>query len=133
MLFMTVNRADRSAAELAQDVVREAQDLIRLELDLVKQELRELAIRNAIAVGLLATGAVLFLLAVLVALPVLLVVLWDNHVLGAAIWLGVYALVGASLAVAGRLALRLEPPRRTLASLEETKAWVLRQIRSNDR
>ena len=130
---MTVNRADRSAAELAQDVVREAQDLIHLELDLVKQELRELAIRNAIAIGLLAAGALLLLLAVLVALPVLLVVLWDNHVLGAAIWLGAYALVGTALAVAGRLALRLEPPRRTLASLEETKAWVLRQIRSNDR
>jgi hypothetical protein len=114
-------------------VVREAQDLIHLELDLVKQELRELAIRNAIAIGLLATGALLFLLAVLVALPVFLVVLWDNHVLGAAIWMGAYALVGAALVVAGRLALRLEPPRRTLASLEETKAWVLRQIRSNDR
>jgi hypothetical protein len=128
-----VNGSDRSAAELAQEVVREAQDLVHLELDLVKQELRELATRNAIAIGLLATGALLFLLAVLVAVPVFLVVLWDNHVLGAAIWLGAYALVGAALVVAGRLALRLEPPRRTLASLEETKAWVLRQIRSNDR
>jgi Putative Actinobacterial Holin-X, holin superfamily III len=132
--FLTVNRADRSSAELAQDIVHEAQDLVRLELDLAKQELRELATRNGIAASLLAFGTVLVLLAVLVVLPLLLlVVLWENHVLGAVIWLAGYIVIGAALLLAGRLLLRLEPPRRTLTSLEETKQWALRQIRSNDR
>jgi hypothetical protein len=132
--FLTVNRAERSSAELAQDIVHEAQDLVRLEVELAKQELRELATRNGIAAGLLVFGTVLLGLAVLVVLPLLLlVVLWDNHVLGAVIWLTAYVVAGAALLLAGRLLLRLEPPRRTLSSLEETKQWALRQIRSNDR
>jgi len=129
-----VNRAERSSAELAQDIVHEAQDLVQLELQLAKQELKELAMRNGIAFGLLAFGTVLLVLAVLVVLPLLLlVVLWDQHVLGALIWLGGYVVVGAALLLAGRLLLRLEAPRRTLSSLEETKRWALRQIRSSDR
>jgi uncharacterized membrane protein YdjX (TVP38/TMEM64 family) len=129
-----VNRAERSSAELAQDIVHEAQNLVQLELQLAKQELKELAMRNGIAAAFLAFGTVLVLVAVLVALPVLLlVVLWDNHVLGAAIWLAGYVVVGLVLLLVGRLLLRLQPPRRTLSSLEETKRWALRQIRSNDR
>ncbi len=120
-----------STAELAQDVVQEAQELVRLNVQLGKQELRELAVRNGMAVGFLVFGALLLMLALLVALPVFLVLLWDNHLAGAAIWLGAYALVGASLALAGRLLLRLTPPQKTLASLEETKNWLLRQIKSN--
>jgi hypothetical protein len=128
-----VNSAERSSAELARDIVHEARDLVRLEVDLAKQELRELAIRNAIAIGMLVFGALLLVLVVLVALPVFLVLLWDRHALGAAIWIGAYVIIGAGLVLAGRLALRLEAPRRTLASLEETKEWALRQIRSNGR
>lgn len=133
ILFLTVNRAERSSAELAQDIVHEANALVRLELDLAKQELKELAIRNGIAIGLLAFGGLLVMLGLLVALPVFLILLWDQHVLGAAIYLGACIVLGAILLLAGRLALRLQPPRRTLASLEETKRWALRQIRSNER
>jgi len=133
ILFLTVHRGDRSTAELAQDIVHEANALVRLEIDLAKQELRELAIRNGVAAGLLAFGALLLMLAVLVALPVFLIVLWGHYLLGAAIWLATYVVLGAILVLAGRLTLRLEPPRRTLESLEETKRWALRQIRSNDR
>jgi uncharacterized membrane protein YdjX (TVP38/TMEM64 family) len=128
-----VNRAERSSAELAQDIVHEAQDLVRLQIDLLKQELRELAIRNGVAGGLLAFGALLLMLALLVALPVFLIMLSGNLVLGAAIWLAAYVVLGAILVLVGRLLLRLQPPQRTLNSLEETKAWALRQIRSNDR
>jgi uncharacterized membrane protein len=131
--FLTVNRAERSSAELAQDIIHDANHLVRLEVDLAKQELKELAIRNGIAVGMLAFAGLLLALAVLVALPAFLVLLWDQHVLGAAIWLGVYVVLGGALLLAGRLALRLQPPRRTLASLEETKRWALRQIRSSSR
>ena len=128
-----MSTADRSSAELAQDIVHEAQDLIQLEVALAKQELRELAMRNGIAAGLLAFGALLLVLAVFVALPVVLVLRAEDPVLAALIWLGAYVVAGAILLLAGRLLLRLEAPRRTLASLEETKRWALRQIRSNDR
>ena len=129
--FLTVNGGQRSSAELAQDIVHEGRELVRLEIQLAKQELKELAVRNGVAVGLLAVGGLLVALAILVALPVFLIVLWDNHVLGAVIWLGAYALIGIVLLIAGRLARRLQPPRRLLSSLEETKSWALRQIRSN--
>src|ERR1700730_15420128 len=131
--FVTVSRAERSSADLARDIVLEAQALVRLEGDLAKRELRELLIRNAIAIGMLVVGSVLALLALLVAVPVFLVLLWDRHVLGAAIWIGAYVIVGVGLVVGGRWTLRLEAPRRPLASLEETKEWALRQIRSNGR
>ncbi len=131
ILFLTVKRGEPSSAELAQEIVHEAQQLVRLEVQLAKQELKELAVRNGIAIGLLTFGGLLLAMALFVALPVFLVLLWDNHVVGAAIWLGAYALLGVVLLVAGRLALRLQPPRRTLTSLEETKTWALRQIRSN--
>src|SRR5262249_32175708 len=118
---------------LAQDIVHEAQDLIQLEVQLAKQELRELARRNGIAAGLLTMGAVLVLLAVLVALPVPLVVHAAAPLPAAIIRPAAYTIGGAVLLLAGRLLLRLEPPRRTLQSLEETKRWALRQIRSHDR
>ena len=120
-------------ADLAQGIVAEARELVHLEVELAKQELRELAIRNGIAIGLLASGAFLLVLGIFVALPVFLVLLWWNHVAGAAIYLGACILVGAVLLLAGRLALRLHAPKRTISSLEETKEWALRQIRSSDR
>jgi hypothetical protein len=82
---------------------------------------------------MLAVGALLLGLAILVVLPVFVIALTGNPVLGAAVWLGVYVTFGIALVIAGRLTLRLEVPPRTLASFEETKAWVLRQIRSNGR
>lgn len=133
MLFVTMDGPEQSSADLARGIVDEARELVRLEVRLAKQELRELVIRNGIAIGLLAFGALLLMLAVLVALPTFLVLLWWNHVVGAAIWLGAYVVLAAALLLAGRLALRLRPPTRTLASLEETKRWALRQIRSNGR
>jgi len=138
MLFLTVRRGDQpsaspSSARLAQDIVEDAQELVRLNIQLAKQEVRELLVRNGIAIGLLMFGAMLVLLAILVALPAFLVVLWPNHLIAAAIWLGGYAIVGGALALVGRLRLRIQPPKRTLTSLEETRNWALRQIKSNDR
>ena len=128
-----MDRTQRTSAELAQDIVQDAQDLVQLEWQLAQQELKELAIRNGIAASLLALGTVFLLLAVLVVLPILLVLRSGNPFLGAVISLTAYVVGGAALLLAGRLLLRLEPPRRTLSSIEETKRWVLRQIRSSDR
>jgi len=118
---------------MVQEVVREAQELVQLQVELAKQDLRELATRNGVAVGLLTFGAVLVLLAVLVAVPVLIVLWSENKVLSAVIWIAVYVIGGAILMLVGRLMLRLDVLRKTLTSLEETKRWALRQIKSSDR
>jgi uncharacterized membrane protein YqjE len=127
-----VNGAERSSAELAGDIVHEAQDLVRLQVQLAQSELTAIVRRYAIAIGALAFAALL-MLGVLVALPVFFVVVAGSRWQAGAICLGVYLLLAVVLVIGARLLLRPEPLRRTLASLEETKQWALRQIRSNGR
>ena len=122
-----------SARELATGLVDDAQRMAQLQLELAKQELKELAIRNGIAVGMLVAAGGLLLLAVFVMVPLVVVTWRPDHLRWALIFLVAYAGAGIVLAVAGRLLLRIEPPRRTLETLKETRAWVLRQISSNGR
>jgi uncharacterized membrane protein len=124
--------AEQSSAELARDIAHGAGDLVRLELELARQELTGMVRRNAIAAGMLAFASLL-VLAVLLGLPVFLVAVSGNRWLVGAICLGAYLVVAVALVLVALRLLRLEPPRRTLASLEETKRWALRQIRSNGR
>lgn len=133
--FLTVQakKYDESSAQLAADVVESAQQLVRLEIALAKQEVKELAVRNGIAIGALAAAGFFGVLALLVALPVLLIVWIDNHTLVAIIWLALYVLLAAGLALFGRARLLLKPPQKTINSLKETREWALRQISSNDR
>lgn len=130
---MQAKKYDESSAQLAADVVESAQQLVRLEIALAKQEVKELAVRNGIAIGALAAAGFFGVLALLVALPVLLIVWIDNHTLVAIIWLALYVLLAAGLALFGRARLLLKPPQKTINSLKETREWALRQISSNDR
>jgi hypothetical protein len=122
-----------SARGLATGLVSDAQHLAQLQLELAKQELKELAVRNGIAAGMIAAAAWLLLLAVFVMVPLVVVTWRPDHLRWALIFLGGYLVAGVVLAVAGRFLLRLEPPRRTLETLKETKEWVLRQISSSGR
>jgi hypothetical protein len=122
-----------SARDLAVGLVDDAQRMAQLQVELAKQELKELAIRNGIAAGMIAAATWLLLLAVFVMLPLVVVTWRPDHLRWALIFLGGYLGAGVVLAVAGRFLLRLEPPRRTLETLKETEEWVLRQISSNGR
>jgi nitrate reductase gamma subunit len=125
--------AHPSARSLAAGLVEDGQRMAELQIELAKQELKELALRNGVAAGLLVLAAGFLLLAVFVMVPLVVVTWRPDHLKWALIFLAAY--VGASivLAVAGRLLLRLEPPRRTLETLKETRKWVLRQISSSSR
>lgn len=122
-----------STSNLAADIVESAQQLVHLEVALAKQEVKELAIRNGVAAGMLAAAALLAGLAVLVALPVLVVVLVPAHGVAALAWLALYLLAAAVLALVGRSRLALQAPPRTIASLKETKEWVLHQLNTSGR
>jgi protein-S-isoprenylcysteine O-methyltransferase Ste14 len=130
---MAKHKYDDSTAELAQDIVESAQQLVHLEIALAKQEMKELAITNAMAAGAFAAAGVLAMLALLVALPVLIVVLVPAHWIAALVWLVLYALLAAGLALFGRSRLRIEAPQRTITSLKETKSWALRQLSTSSR
>jgi len=114
-------------------VISDAQKLVELEIALAKQELKELAARNAIALGLIVFGALLAALAILVAVPVLVVMLVPWKWEAAAVWVAVYLVIGAVLIVFGKARLQVELPPRTIESLKENKEWALRRVKSNGR
>lgn len=126
------------SGDLAAEVVQDASRLVNLEIALAKQELRELAIRNGIAVGLLAFGGLLCMLALLVAVPVGVVLAvafgWTAvAVIAAAVWAAIYLVIGAVLLLVGKTRLRIGLPSRTIASLKETKTWAVHRLRSTTR
>jgi len=110
-----------STGELASGIVEDAQRLVRLEIELAKAELKEMALRNAVAFGLLMVTAALVFIAVLVAVPVTLVLL-GGHWWWGLVWIGAYLLIGIVLALIGKNLLKLKP-QRTLDSVQETKEW----------
>ena len=122
-----------SSRALIASVIGDAQRLVALEVALARQEMKELATGNAIGAGLMAFGGLLVLLAVLVAVPSLVVILVPWHWQAAAVWIGAYVVAGALLLLIGRARIRISLPPRTVESLKENKEWALRRVRSNGR
>jgi len=122
---------DISSRGLIASVISDAQRLITLEIALAKQEAKELATGNAIAIGLIAFGAVLVALAILVAVPSLVIALVPWKWQAAAVWVGGYALIGLALVLVGKARMQMRLPPRTVGSLKENKEWALRRVRSN--
>ena len=118
---------------LIASVVSDAQRLVALEIALAKQELKEMATGNAIAAGIIALGGLLAALALLVAVPSLVVWLVPWHWQAAAVWVAAYLVIGLGLVLLGKSRLQVRLPRRTLDSLKENKEWALRHVRSNGR
>src|SRR5262245_56467093 len=118
---------------LLASVIGDAQRLVALEVALARQETKELATRNAIALGVVAFGGLLVMLAVLVAAPVLVVMLVPWKWEAAAVWTGAYVVLGLILVLIGKARLRMQLPPRTVESLKENKEWALRRVRSNGR
>lgn len=127
-LELPTDRTQAGTTDLARGLVDDAQKLVELQLQLAKAELRALAIRNGIAIGLFAFAALLLVFAIFAGVPLIVVELVPNHGLTAIIFAAAYALVAIVLALVGRSMLKLQPPKRTIAALKETKEWLVRQI-----
>ena len=121
----------RSAGTLLGDLLDDLQRLARLETDLARTEIKELLATNGIAAGSLAASGVLAAVAVLVGIPVWAVMLSSRRRLAAGLWVGLYLGAAAGLAGFGRSRLRLEPPKKTIASLKENGEWIAQRIRSS--
>jgi hypothetical protein len=121
------------SGDLAAEVVHDAQRLVSLEIALAKQEVKDLAVANAVAAGMVAAGGLLVILSVLVAVPSLVVVLVPWHWQAAVVWVLSYALLGIGLVLLGKTRFALKLPTKTLASLKENKEWALRQMKSTVR
>lgn len=122
-----------SSRGLIASVISDAQRLVALEVALAKQEVKELATANAIALGVIAFGGLLAMLAILVAVPVLVVMLVPWKWEAAAVWAGAYLVIGVVMVFAGKARLRFGLPPKTIETLKENKEWALRRVRSNGR
>jgi hypothetical protein len=78
-------------------------------------------------------GGLLVVLAILVAVPVLIVALVPWKWEAATVWIAAYVVIGVLLLVIGKARLLIGPPPRTVGSLKENKEWALRRVRSNGR
>ena len=107
--------------------------LIDLEIALAKQELREIVTTNVIASVCLAMAGLLAVLALLVAVPVIVVFLVPAHWQAALVWAIAYLVIAGGLALYGRSRLALHLPTRTIESLKENKEWALHQLSSTKR
>jgi hypothetical protein len=133
---MSAQRAPNAgpkSGELAAKVVEDMNRLVSLEVALAKQEMKELAIRNAIAAACIAAGGLLAVFAILVAVPVTIVMLVPWHWEAAAVWAVACLLLAIALGLAGRSRLRIALPPKTMASLKETKTWALQLMKSTGR
>jgi putative superfamily III holin-X len=126
-----VSYPSASPVRIGVRLAEEADELVRLQIALAREEALEVAKRNRGSVLLLAVGMALVGVALLVAVPVLLMALLPWHWEVAAGWLVVFLVAGAIAIPLGRSGLRLGMPR-TVAVAEETEQWLLRQIRSFD-
>ena len=124
---------DAKSKGLIASVISDAQRLVALEVALAKQEAKELARQNAIAAGLIAFGALLAILALLVAVPSLVIALVPWKWQAAAVWVAGYMVIGLLLVAIGKARLKVTLPPRTVESLKENKEWALRRVRSNGR
>lgn len=122
-----------SSGELAAAAMQGAQRLVSLEIALAKQELKEIAMANLKAAVCVAAGGLIAILAVLVALPVMVVALVPWHWEAALGWAVAYIAIAACLALYGRSRLRLRLPTKTIESLKENKQWAVHQMRSTGR
>lgn len=113
--------------------MHDVQRLVDLEVRLARQELKELAITNAIAAACIGAAAFLAILAVFVALPIVVVEAVPWHWQAALAWALASVVIAGILYLLGRSRLSLQLPKRTLESLKENKEWALRHLRSSSR
>jgi Flp pilus assembly protein TadB len=77
-----------------------------------------------------APAGLLAILALLVAVPVLVVAVVPWHWQAALVWVVAYALLAGVLTLYGKSRLSIRMPSRTIESLKENKEWALHQLRS---
>ncbi len=113
-----------SIADLAQDTGR----LVQLEITLLKQETIELLKRNALAAAMLA-GAGLCALLTLIFSLVLVIQLYPNHVLAAAIVCVIWLVTAIVLGVVGKTRLKIAVPTQAIESVKEDLEWAKQQLK----
>ena len=125
-----LNEPEISLGDLVSRLSNEAGNLIRTHIELAKTEVKEEVKNAAAGAGLLAGGAVAGHLALIVLSIAAGWALAEVMPIGLAfLVVGViWVVVAAVLFVVGRARLRrVEPPKQTLAEIQEDKEWLKQQ------
>jgi uncharacterized membrane protein YqjE len=125
--------AERSIADVLQDIMRDVQEIVRSEVRLAKTELREEAIKAKTAAGLLGAAAITALFA---AFFVLLAVVYALTLVmagwAAALLVGIGLTVLATVMVMAGLSRFKQiqaTPARAMDSMKENVEWVKQQTK----
>jgi uncharacterized membrane protein YqjE len=110
------------------DLVDDVQRLVQLEIELLKLELTELAKRNAIAVGLIAGGALSALLFFIFLQVVVIEAIPIPHWITALVITVVWLAAAITLVMVGRRRILIQAPEKTIQSLRDDLEWVKAQI-----
>ena len=119
----------QTAGDLLSAIAQDVSKLVRLEIELAKQEIVELAKTKAVALGLGALGAVLgfFIVPfVLLTLFELFAVWMPRWVAALVVTLLIAAICGVVFFLAKKKFEGDLVPKRTVASLKESLAWLKR-------
>ena len=119
----------QTAGDLLSSIAQDVSKLVRLEIELAKQEIVELAKTKAVALGLGALGAVLGLFIV----PFLLLTLFELFAVWMPRWVSALLVMVLIAAICGLVFFLAKKkfegdlvPKRTVASLKESLAWLKR-------
>jgi len=141
MATTTSTKDERSLGQLLKELSSETTMLLRQEVDLAKAEMSEKVSRvgtNTAAVGVGGAVALLGAMALVAALILGLISLFDNFMSPeVAVWVApllvgaVLAAIGYSMIKKAMATLRQESltPKKTTQSLQENKEWLKEKIR----
>jgi uncharacterized membrane protein YqjE len=125
--------ADRTFAEVLQDIVRHVQEIVRSEVRLAKVEIREEAAKSKSSAIMLSAGALtaffamFFLLFMMVAALALVMPAWAADLIVALV-LGVAAAVMLSTGMK-RFREIHAAPQRTVETIKENVEWAKQQTK----
>ena len=129
---MAMAVGERSITDVLQDIVGNVQDIVRSEVRLAKGELLDELAKLKAAAPLLIVGAVtgilatLFLMWAAVYALALVLPMWAA-VLIVAVLLAIVG--GATLSAGMKRLMKIDPPKRTIASMKENVQWAKQQIK----
>jgi hypothetical protein len=121
----------RSLIDLARVAIEDLIRLIQQEIQLAKVEAKELLIRNGLAAGLLAGGAICLFVAFILGLVTLGLAFRQHQVLAIGIEAIVFLVLTIVLVLIGLRLLKIGPPEKTMTSLKEDAEWARQLLKRN--
>jgi uncharacterized membrane protein YqjE len=121
----------RGLVDLARVALEDLIRLVQLQIQLAKLELKELVIRNALALGLFLGAGFCLFVAFLMGLVTLALAFHNHQLLAAGVIAALFFVFCIGLGLSGLRFLKIGPPEKTLTSLKEDAEWARQVLKRN--